>query len=127
MYDYREAMTTDIKQWLEDNANFYDNFSNFSNRADFTEWLYDRLFVSDEITGNASGSYTFSTYKAAENLISNSDLLIEAIECFGDDPANYRRCIESPETADVIIRCHLLGEAIETVVDEMIKKGGFKL
>ena len=123
MYDYREEMKQDVRQWIEDNAIFNNYYEDFTDREDFTEWLYDKLFVADSVTGNASGSYTCSSYEASENLISNADLLIKAIEAFGDEPEEYKRCLKSSETADVIIRCYLLGEVIESVIDELTGEG----
>ena len=40
--------------------------------------LKDDLFVTDDVTGNGSGSYTFNTRTAEENLIGNWDLLRDA-------------------------------------------------
>lgn len=50
MYDYREAMTEDVKEWIKENI-------------DLTEWTEDRegleqqlnddLWTEDSITGNA--------------------------------------------------------------------------
>ena len=123
MYDYREEMKQDVRQWIEDNAEFYGYFEDYSDREDFTEWLYDTLWTEDSVTGNTSGSYTCSSYEASENLMCNTDLLVEAIETFGDEPEEYKRCLKSSETADVIIRCYLLGEVIETVTDELTEQG----
>ena len=73
------------------------------------------MFIDDSITGNASGSYTFSTWKAEENLCHNLDLLKEALQEFGSD-LNY---LESPEACDVTIRCYLLGQVLQEVLDEL--------
>ena len=122
-YDYKEAMKEDIREWLEANADFYDYAEEHDNRESFAEWLNDELWIADSVTGNASGSYTFSAYEAAENVGGNLDLLIEAIEEFGDEPEEYKRCLKSPETADVIIRCYLLGEVIEEVINDLTEQG----
>ena len=68
------------------------------------------------VTGNGSGSYTFSAYEAEENLCHNWDLLEEACNEFG--------CLEEaisqgPEASDVTIRCYLLGQAIEAALQEI--------
>ena len=47
----------------------------------------------------------------------NEDLLIEAIEEFVDNPDDYRRAIESPETADCFIRLYVLSESVSRVFD----------
>lgn len=48
-----------------------------------SEYLNDELWTADSVTGNGSGSYTFSTWKAEEYLAHNWDILTEALEEFG--------------------------------------------
>ena len=48
----------------------------------------------------------------------NEDLLAEALEEFGCDLQCYKRAIESPEYADVTIRCYLLSQAIVMALTE---------
>lgn len=62
----------------------------------------DDAMGADEVTGNSSGSYTFSCSQAAEYVGENLDLLADALETFGGE---YPR---DPETADVLIRCYVL-------------------
>ena len=102
-YDYLEILKEDIKNYIEENEK----------ELDF-ETLYDELFVEDSVTGNASGSYTFSTYKAEENLCHNMDLLQEACEEFCCEPK-----LDSAEWCDVTIRCYLLGQALQEVIEEL--------
>ena len=76
--------------------------------------------MTDSVTGNARGSYTFSTYKAMENLVYNLDLLGEAFECFGYDSSSIREILgQGVEACDVTIRCYLLNECIQSVLEEM--------
>ena len=72
-YNYYEEMKEDVRNYLKN-----------TDERDYNS-LYDAMFISDEITGNGSGSYTFSTYQAEENLCHNMNLLREAAEEFGDD------------------------------------------
>lgn len=111
-YDYREAVKNDIIDYIND----HDVKVTSSNRDEVYEQLYDDMFVSDSVTGNASGSYTFNTWKAEENLCHNLDLLGEALSEFGSDPA---KIMESPEACDVTIRCYLLSEILGEVLDEL--------
>jgi len=111
-YDYREAVKNDIIDYIND----HDVKVTSSNRDEVYEQLYDEMFISDSVTGNASGSYTFNTWKAEENLCHNLDLLGEALSEFGSDPA---KIMESPEACDVSIRCYLLGEMLGEVLDEL--------
>lgn len=112
MYNYLESIKEDVKDYLKENYNV--ETIEEINEID-TDNLSDELFVEDSVTGNASGSYTFSTYKAEENLCHNLDLLKEALESFCSD-INY---IENPEACDVTIRCYLLGNAIEEAIEEL--------
>ena len=103
-YNYFEAMKEDVKEYLKETS-----------ERDF-ETLYDEMFVDDSITGNASGSYTFSTWQAEENIAHNMDLLKEALEEFGGD---YGKALEKgAENCDVTIRCYLLGQVLQEVLNE---------
>lgn len=120
MYDYREAMTEDVKEWIKENI-------------DLTEWTEDRegleqqlnndLWTEDSITGNASGSYYCNSYNAEESIAHNWDLLNEALDEFGQNNINVIE--KGAEWADVIIRCYLLRSVISDVLDEMEENGDF--
>ena len=114
-YDYRQAVRDDILDYIKE----HDIQVTGKNREEVQGFLYDTLFVEDSVTGNASGSYTFNTWKAEEYLCHNLDLLAEAIDEFGADAGTYKDCIESAETADVTIRCYLLTECLSSVLDEL--------
>lgn len=114
-YDYRQAVRDDILDYIKE----HDIKVTDNNREEVEGFLYDTLFVEDSVTGNASGSYTFNTWKAEEYLCHNLDLLAEAIDEFGADAGTYKDCIESAETADVTIRCYLLTECLSSVLDEL--------
>ena len=114
-YDYRQAVRDDILDYIKEHDIQVTN----KNREEVQGFLYDTLFVEDSVTGNASGSYTFNTWKAEEYLCHNLDLLAEAIDEFGADAGTYKDCIESAETADVTIRCYLLTECLSSVLDEL--------
>lgn len=78
-YDYLSAVESDVREYIENNVNFHD----YSDLDEMKEDLNEKLFVEDSVTGNASGSYTFNTWKAEEYLCHNLDLLAEANEEFG--------------------------------------------
>ena len=116
-YDYRQAVKDDIRQYIDDNADMIEGTLNdCSDFDEFEQMLNDILWLEDSVTGNASGSYTFSRWKAEENLCHNLDLLGEALSEFGSDPA---KIMESPEACDVTIRCYLLSEMLGEVLDEL--------
>lgn len=52
---------------------------------DVREALNDDMCLLDTVTGNASGAYTFSTWKAEEYLAHNWGVLEEACAAFGAD------------------------------------------
>ena len=112
-YDYREALREDIKNYLDENEELITEFK--TDKEGLREKLYDDLFIEDFVTGNGSGSYTFDRAQAVENLAYNFDLLADAIEEFG---GNYEIIKDGPEACDVTIRCYLLGECIDEVLDE---------
>lgn len=120
MYDYREAMTEDVKEWIKENI-------------DLTEWTEDRegleqqlnddLWTEDSITGNASGSYYCNSYNAEKSIAHNWNLLNEALDEFGQNDINVIE--KGAEWADVTIRCYLLWSVISDVLDEMEENGDF--
>lgn len=120
-YDYRETVKADVKQWVADNFEYIeDNVDDVTDRDEVREFLYDTLFVDDAVTGNASGSYTFNRWRAEEYVKDNLDLAVEALREFGYDMEHFGQKIadEEWEYLDVTIRCYLLGEAVEEVIDE---------
>lgn len=110
-YDYYEVVKNDIKEYIKDHN--IDVTSEDFDRDD----LCDRLWVSDSVTGNASGSYTFNAYQAEENLCHNWDLLEEVLEGFGQTDVNILD--KGAEWCDVTIRCYLLGQCMDEVIDEI--------
>ena len=114
-YDYREAVKADIREWLQENRSLeelkdalsIDESNSFGN-------LYNEMFLTDSITGNASGSYTFSRWQAEENLCHNLDLLEDTQRFFGIRPG-----LNDPETCDVTIRVYLLNGCLYEVLEEI--------
>jgi len=118
-YNYREAMKRDILQYLEDNYTFTEEEAAELDRDSFREEVEERLWTADEVTGNASGSYTFNRYKAQEYVLANWDLMVEAIDCFDDwDRAKEYFRQSNFEALDVTIRCYLLSSVLEEVLEE---------
>lgn len=120
MYNYLEDVKNDIMEYLENDAPEIDKDDLFYNRSELEEKLHEELWINDSVTGNASGSYTFNTLKAEENLCHNFDLLEEACECFGCDVGEAFK--KGAEYCDVTIRCYLLGCAISQVLDDLEDK-----
>lgn len=116
-YDYFAAVCEDVKNYINENGIEVTS----ENREDIESRLYDECFVADSVTGNASGSYTFSTWEAEENLCNNLNLFREACKEFGSDAAQLIE--EDAEACDVTIRCYLLSQAISAVLDELEEEG----
>lgn len=108
-YDYKNAVIEDVREYIKENE--------VTDINEVYEFFYDDMFVSDSVTGNASGSYTFSTYQAEENLNHNLDLLGEALSEFGCDTDYLTK--KGAEACDVTIRCYLLSECLNEVLGDM--------
>ena len=116
-YNYMEAMIEDIREYINDGI----EIAEYKGNADgLEEYLNDTLWVTDSVTGNASGSYFFSTYKAEEALAHNWDLLADALSEFGCD--GITPIEKGAEWCDVTIRCYLLGQAIAEVMEELAEE-----
>ena len=111
-YNYLGAVKEDVLNYIEENISFED----FEDRDELEEHLNDVLWTEDSVTGNASGSYYCNTWRSAEALNHNWDLLEEALEEFGFDVNPIEK---GEEWCDVTIRCYLLPTAISEVLDEI--------
>ena len=116
-YNYLENVTADAKQAILENLKYWD----FSDRDELEEKANDELWINDAVTGNASGSYTFSTWQAEENLCHNMDELENACDEFGQDIGEAVK--HGAEYCDVTIRCYLLSQAISAAIDELEEEG----
>jgi hypothetical protein len=114
-YNYREAMVSDILDYIREEI----TLSEYSSREDLAEYLEERLWICDRVTGNASGSYTFNSYTARECVLDNIDDLNDAFDEFCVDASEIGNhfILEDWEWMDVTIRCYLLGQCIESAID----------
>ena len=117
MYNYLENVTADAKQAILENMDMWE----WHNREELEERANDELWADDSVTGNASGSYTFSTWEAEENLCHNMDELEEACNEFGQDIGEAVK--QGAEYCDVTIRCYLLSKAISAAIAELEEEG----
>ena len=111
-YNYLEAVKEDVLNYIEEEICFND----FEDREELEEHLNNVLWAKDSVTGYPSRSYYCCTWKAAEALAHNWDLLKEALENFSDDINPIEK---GEEWCDVTIRCYLLPDAISEVLDEI--------
>lgn len=117
-YDYYKNVREDIKQRLNEWLDF-NKINGYSDIDEVINAVYDDFFNSDSITGNGSGSYTFNSWAAEENLCHNMDLLKEALDELGGELNDY---IDSAEACDVTIRCYVLGQLVRDVVTEFVEE-----
>lgn len=117
MYNYLEAMKSDIMDYIHNEV----NTNEFASREELEESLNDDLWTVDSVTGNGSGSYTFSRSEAEEYVNDNNDLLREAISefCVDSETVAEKFLDADYEYFDVTIRCYLLGQAISEALDDM--------
>lgn len=106
--DYCEQVLADGKDFIDENIEdmFDDTFDD----------IYDAMFVDDSVTGNASGSYTFSAKRAIANVSEAifDPQVAEALDMMGCDIRDY---LDNPETLDVSIRCAALTEVASELQD----------
>ena len=124
-YDYRETVRNDVIEQVKDG--YKENSLRLykeEGREALEQYLNDELWVDDQVTGNASGSYTFNTWEAEENLCHNMSLLEEACDEFGQDVGEAVK--RGAEYCDVTIRCYLLGGAISEAIDKLEAEGYFE-
>lgn len=111
-YNYREAVKSDILDYINNNIDFKD----FNDLGELEEYLNEKLWVEDSVTGNGSGSYYCNAWAAEEAICHNLDLLGEALDEFGGSCDILK---DGAEAADVTIRCYLLGECIAEALEEI--------
>ena len=116
-YNYMEQVTADAKEAILENMEYWD----FDDREELEEVANDKLWADDSVTGNGSGSYFCSTWKAEEALCHNWDLLAEACAEAGQDIGEAVK--QGAEACDVTIRCYLLSQAIAAALDELEEEG----
>lgn len=114
--DYLDEVEQDAKEALKEAYDYDPNQS--------WESAYDDLFCDDSVTGNGSGSYTFSTVQAEENV---------AGIIFDEEFVGYCRDMgwdgvpteKGAEAVDVIARCaalqHIAG-SLENYWDELTEE-----
>ena len=119
-YDYREEVRKDVKQYIIDNYVMEELIND--DIADVMDEIIEDCWTADSVTGNGSGSYTFNRWEAEENLLHNSDLLLEACDEMGYEPSyiGERYYEQDFEGLDVLIRCYLMPSAVYDVVSDII-------
>jgi hypothetical protein len=108
LQDYREELKNDLLEFAEESKGYVNDLEKFR----------DNAFVEDTVTGNGSGSYTFNSKQAEENIkdLIFSDELLRMFQDFGYDHVPFEK---GPEYIDVSIRCFLVDEVINENEEEI--------
>lgn len=120
MYNYREAIKEDVKTYITENREALE--LDIGTREDIEQRLNDELWTVDSVTGNGSGSYTFSAAEARENIMGDADsedIIRELVDEYGLEAETVAENLLNWEYWDVSIRCYLLSEAIAAALDEL--------
>ena len=129
-YDYKRAITDDIKDWIINGTDLIENGYVSDRDEDIYNWIYDEVFDMDSITGN--GTYYYGTEEfCSECLSDNFNLLYKAMREFViDNEVNVLiKHYEDKDLAryfDCTIRCYLLMDCIYIAIDELVEEGKFK-
>ena len=114
--DYINEVENDAAEWIDENRDYIDPH----------EDMVDALWTEDSVTGNGSGSYTFSTARAWDNIAGTgySDCLLfdeEFIsELEGIGLSIGEMLARGPESIDVTARCLALYRIdFETILDDV--------
>lgn len=122
-YNYFEAVKADVNEYIRTEIDFQEWKEN---REALEEKLNEDLWIEDSVTGNASGSYTFNTWKAEENLAHNWDEVETVANEWGIEATISDGYEHGAEWWDVTIRCYYLAQSISEVLDEYEESGVFE-
>lgn len=118
MYNYLEEMKSDILSYLSDES-FMEKFD-CDTPEDLYNVLYDEFWTIDDITGNES-SYA-DEEECAKMVSENIDLLHDAVNEFCPEITLIQSILNGAQYFDTIMRCYLLGTALEKALDEWFDK-----
>jgi hypothetical protein len=111
--EYIEETKENAKEYIKENWNYLEDKT--------AEEIQEDLFLSDGVTGNGSGSFTFNTYEAQQNvseLIFDEDFINALKWNFGQDLGELIQ--KGAESVDVTARCLALYEFdINEIIEEV--------
>ena len=118
-FNYTDAVLDDVLTAIRDNYTPDEIREHLQDRVDFAEKINDELWADDSVTGNGSGSYTFSRAQAREYVLADVDTVREALEefCVEADTIAKNFLDENWEYFDVTARCFALYQAIDAALD----------
>lgn len=114
-YDYEESVRNAVKEFIK--GNLTDEQIENMGVLRLAEYITDICWNEDDVTGNASGSYTLSRAKAEIFLMGNWDLVREAFEEIGYEYIPLEAF--EPEYLDVVVRCYMLSNLSYSIAKEI--------
>jgi len=121
MFNYNEAVKADVLDYIRDNYTAEELAEKLKDKDSFAEELNDTLWIDDSVTGNGSGSYTFSRCKAKEFVFADTETVQEALSefCIEESTIAEKFLSEDWEYFDVTARCYCLSVAIYEALEEV--------
>lgn len=118
---YFDDTLANVLDYIDENFTPEELTEKLADRDSFEESLNDELWVVDSVTGNGSGSYTFSRYTAKHNVMSDTDTVMEALRgfCVEAETVADKFLSDDWEYFDVTARCYVLGSAINAALDKL--------
>lgn len=117
-YDYKAAVKADTISYIKEMLEYGTITVSDLTTDDGREKINDLCWNSDQVTGNASGSYTCSTYEAECYICHNMHLYAEALDEFGVGPKDEY----APESIDVAIRCYVLDRVLNRAIGAVLEE-----
>lgn len=119
MLNYYDGLKNNILETLNEKE-YRKIIEEAENKDDAYDALYDRFFVYDFITGNASGSYYFSSYKARKHCYNFFRDVFEALkECgYNKELENFKTFVALVEAGYLNIENMTLDYEVLDEVDE---------
>ena len=114
-YNYYDAVKDDVKQYIEDNGLSF-GLDAFDDESDMIDYIENEVWCADSVTGNGSGSYTFNSYIAEENLSHNWELIQDMAREYELD---LKDSLITPEYIDVSLRCYVLDVSVREALVEL--------
>lgn len=120
VYNYESEVRNDVISYGNEWLSYNNETVTEDNIDEIRDRLYEAMRISDCVTGDGSGSYTFDYWVAEENLCHNMNLFLEAAKEFGSDIASLMK--EGAEVMDVTIRCYLFPRFLNEFLDEKLNE-----
>lgn len=118
---YEKRVCEDVRDYLRENFRKKELLEMMEDRDEFEQRLHDDLWIEDSVTGNGSGSYTFSRSEARDCCLEDMETVIEAVKefCIEAETVAEKFLSEDWEYFDVTARCYVLGWAISEALDDL--------